>query len=38
MPDIQFATGAGTAPGYLAAPAAGRGPATIVLQEWWGVD
>jgi len=28
----------GTAPGYLAAPASGHGPATIVLQEWWGVD
>ena len=38
MPDIQFPTSAGTSPGYLAAPAAGRGPATIVLQEWWGVD
>jgi carboxymethylenebutenolidase len=38
MPDIEFPTGAGTAPGYLATPADEHGPATIVLQEWWGVD
>jgi carboxymethylenebutenolidase len=38
MPDIEFPTNAGAAPGYLAAPVAGHGPATIVLQEWWGLD
>ncbi len=38
MPDIEFPTSAGSAPGYLAVPAAESGPATIVLQEWWGVD
>jgi carboxymethylenebutenolidase len=38
MPDIEFPTNAGAAPGYLAVPAAGHGPATIVLQEWWGLD
>jgi carboxymethylenebutenolidase len=38
MPDIVFPTSAGTAPGYLAVPAAERGPATIVLHEWWGLD
>jgi len=38
MPDVQFETSAGSKPGYLAAPAGERGPATIVLQEWWGVD
>jgi carboxymethylenebutenolidase len=38
MPDIEFATSAGSAPGYLAVPEGERGPATIVLQEWWGVD
>ena len=43
MPDIEFPTtsgGAGTAsaPGYLAVPPAEQGPATIVLQEWWGLD
>lgn len=38
MPDIDFPTSDGTAPGYLAAPESGSGPATIVLQEWWGLD
>jgi carboxymethylenebutenolidase len=38
MPDIEFQAGDGTAPGYLAAPSSERGPATIVLQEWWGLD
>ena len=38
MPDIEFSTSSGTAPGYLAVPDSGHGPATIVLQEWWGVD
>ncbi|HLL92375.1 MAG TPA: dienelactone hydrolase family protein, partial [Solirubrobacteraceae bacterium] len=38
MPDIEFPTGAGSAPGYLATPASGQGPATIVLQEWWGLE
>jgi carboxymethylenebutenolidase len=38
MPDIEFPTSAGTARGYLTTPAGGSGPATIVLQEWWGLD
>ena len=38
MPDIDFPAGDGTTPGYLAVPAGESGPATIVLQEWWGVD
>jgi carboxymethylenebutenolidase len=38
MADIEFPTSAGSAPGYLAAPSAGHGPATIVMQEWWGLD
>jgi carboxymethylenebutenolidase len=38
MPDIEFPTSAGSVPGYLAVPAGEHGPATIVLQEWWGVD
>lgn len=38
MPDIEFPTSAGSAPGYLAVPAGESGPATIVLQEWWGCD
>jgi carboxymethylenebutenolidase len=38
MPDIEFPTTAGTSPGYLAVPSGGSGPATIVMQEWWGLD
>ncbi len=38
MPDIEFPTSVGSAPGYLAVPAGGHGPGTIVLQEWWGLD
>lgn len=38
MPDIEFPTSAGSTPGYLAMPEGQRGPATIVLQEWWGMD
>jgi carboxymethylenebutenolidase len=38
MPDLEFETSAGPKPGYLATPSAGGGPATIVLQEWWGLD
>jgi len=38
MPDIEFPTSAGSAPGYLAVPEGGRGPGVIVLQEWWGLD
>jgi len=38
MPDIEFPTSAGSAPGYLAVPDGEHGLATIVLQEWWGVD
>ena len=38
MPDIEFATSAGTTPGYLATPAGDSGLATIVLQEWWGLE
>ena len=38
MPDIEFPTSDGNAPGYLAAPAGEHGPGIIVLQEWWGLD
>ncbi|HSZ05417.1 MAG TPA: dienelactone hydrolase family protein [Solirubrobacteraceae bacterium] len=38
MPDIEFPTSTGSAPGYLAVPAGEHGPAVIVLQEWWGLD
>jgi carboxymethylenebutenolidase len=38
MPDVKFDSGGGTASGYLAEPSSGSGPATIVLQEWWGLE
>jgi carboxymethylenebutenolidase len=38
MPDLEFPTSAGAVPGYLASPADEHGPATIVLQEWWGLE
>jgi carboxymethylenebutenolidase len=38
MPDIEFPTSAGSAPGYLAVPNSERGPAIVVMQEWWGLD
>jgi carboxymethylenebutenolidase len=38
MPEVEFESNGGTAPGYLAVPDSGRGPATVVMQEWWGVD
>ena len=38
MPDIEFPANGATAPGYIARPASGHGPATIVMQEWWGLD
>jgi len=38
MPEIEFPTSAGSAPGYLAVPEAEHGPGVIVLQEWWGLD
>jgi carboxymethylenebutenolidase len=38
MPEIEFSTSAGPTHGYLATPAGERGPAVIVLQEWWGLD
>ncbi len=34
---ITFATSAGEATGYLAAPLAGSGVPVIVIQEWWGL-
>lgn len=38
MPDVEFEANGATAPGYLATPQSGSGPATIVLQEWWGLE
>jgi carboxymethylenebutenolidase len=38
MPEVEFESNGATAPGYLAVPESGRGPTTVVLQEWWGVE
>jgi carboxymethylenebutenolidase len=34
---VEFTSNGGTAAGYLARPASGRGPGLLVLQEWWGL-
>ena len=38
MPDVEFQGAGGPGSGYLAEPSSGSGLATIVLQEWWGVE
>ena len=34
---VSFTSNGGTADGYLALPAAGKGKGVIVIQEWWGL-
>lgn len=34
---VEFPSNGGTTGGYLATPAAGKGPGVIVIQEWWGL-
>src|SRR5690242_21049204 len=34
---IEFASNGSKTSGYLATPAAGKGPGVLVLQEWWGL-
>jgi carboxymethylenebutenolidase len=34
---VSFASNGGMCEGYLAIPRSGRGPAVIVIQEWWGL-
>jgi carboxymethylenebutenolidase len=34
---VEFSSNGGTASGYLATPAQGKGPGVIVIQEWWGL-
>jgi carboxymethylenebutenolidase len=38
LPDITYPRNGHEAPGYLAVPDSGSGPAAIVLQEWWGLE
>ena len=34
---VQFPANGHTTQGYLATPAAGKGPGVLVIQEWWGL-
>ena len=34
---VEFPSNGHTCQGYLATPASGRGPAVVVIQEWWGL-
>ena len=34
---VQFPSNGSTTQGYLATPAAGKGPGILVIQEWWGL-
>jgi carboxymethylenebutenolidase len=34
---VSFPSNGHTCDGYFAAPAEGRGPAVVVIQEWWGL-
>ncbi|MCI0549285.1 MAG: dienelactone hydrolase family protein [Candidatus Rokubacteria bacterium] len=34
---VEFPSNGVTAQGYLATPAAGKGPGVLVIQEWWGL-
>ncbi len=34
---VSFSSNGETSSGYLAAPAGGRGPGVVVIQEWWGL-
>jgi carboxymethylenebutenolidase len=34
---VDFKSNGGTTQGYLATPAAGKGPGLLVIQEWWGL-
>jgi carboxymethylenebutenolidase len=37
MPIVDIPSGARGLTGYLAVPAAGRGPGVVLVQEWWGI-
>src|SRR5881628_3549619 len=34
---VEFTSNGSKTAGYLATPAAGKGPGVLVLQEWWGL-
>jgi carboxymethylenebutenolidase len=35
---VEFASNGHTCQGYIATPASGKGPAVVVIQEWWGIE
>lgn len=35
--NVSYSSNGGTNSGYLATPQSGKGPAVIVIQEWWGL-
>jgi len=34
---VSYSSNGGSAMGYLATPSTGKGPAVVVIQEWWGL-
>src|SRR2546430_17392684 len=34
---VEYPWNGNTAKGYLATPSSGKGPAVVVIQEWWGL-
>src|SRR6266511_5782666 len=34
---VEFPSNGHTCQGYLAVPESGKGPAVVVIQEWWGL-
>src|SRR3954471_21526227 len=34
---VEYSWNGSTAQGYVATPASGKGPAVVVIQEWWGL-
>lgn len=34
---VEFPSNSNTCQGYFAAPESGKGPAVVVIQEWWGL-
>ncbi len=34
---VEFPSNAHTCQGYLSSPSSGKGPAIVVIQEWWGL-
>src|SRR5512134_3600703 len=34
---VKFSSNGHTCDGYLALPKSGKGPAVVVIQEWWGL-